>query len=417
MSQTDSLTLSKTKEGPIRFPPTSTMSLERQTELIVLFKKKSMVEVGRYDFENRKMTDKLILIHRLPEKIQEACSICGTKHNVICLGFKIKDGKEIPFLKCMKRKPGKWRLVDLFSGTGAFTQAFKATGQVEVVFANDMVPASKTIYDLNHGDNLTLDVIHNIPTNTIPAHDILTAGFPCQPFSQAGKKQGFADARSNVFWKILEILDYHHPRCIVLENVKNLVSHDNGNTFKTIKTNLEERGYTLTHKVLNTAEITGVPQHRERIYIVGFLGPGFTGCLLNFPRIPKRPLTDFLELDAKRVESYYYKPDSAIYPELVKSVTKTDRVYQWRRVYVRENMSGEVPTLTANAGTGGHNVPIILGPLGPRKLTPRECFNFQGFPPDYLLPKIADCHLYKLAGNAVSLPVVELIAKEVIGVM
>ena len=151
-------------------------------------------------------------------------------------------------------EPRSLTLVDLFSGTGAFTRAFENTQKVKCVFANDMVSWSKDIYDANFSHKLTLGDLNEIDVETIPPHDILTGGFPCQPFSIAGKQQGFDDQRSNVFWKILAILDRHNPQFVVLENVKNLLSHDNGNTFETIKTNLIESGYHICHNVLNTSE-------------------------------------------------------------------------------------------------------------------------------------------------------------------
>ena len=235
----------------------------------------------------------------------------------------------------------------------------------------------------------------------------------CQPFSIAGKQEGFNDERSNVFWKILKIIDKHAPSCIVLENVKNLVSHDDGNTFKTIKENLEKRGYNIRYKVLNTSSITKVPQHRERIYIVGLKDKKvFDKFSLDFDDDNKLPIGSMLE--SKIDDKYYYTEDSSTWDLVNESIVKKDTIYQYRRVYVRENKSNECPTLTANMGGGGHNVPLILDDKGIRKLTPRECFNFQGFPREYKLPKLADSHLYKLAGNAVSVPVVKLIANRLI---
>ena len=162
----------------------------------------------------------------------------------------------------------KLKMIDLFAGTGAFTLAFQETHSVNVVFGNDMVEHSKKIYDENFNHKLTLKNLNEVTVEDIPAHDILTGGFPCQPFSIAGLQEGFKDERSNVFWKILSIIDCHQPKCVILENVKNLVSHDENKTFNTIKSNLEKRGYHICHKVLNTADITGIPHHRERIYIV-----------------------------------------------------------------------------------------------------------------------------------------------------
>jgi DNA (cytosine-5)-methyltransferase 1 len=235
----------------------------------------------------------------------------------------------------------------------------------------------------------------------------------CQPFSLAGNQLGFEDKRSNVFWKILEILDHHKPRAVILENVKNLLSHDDGNTFNVIKTQLETRGYHVKHKVLNTAELTGIPQHRERIYIVCLKSKTvFDKFNLDFDAKPKLPISSCLE--ATVPEKYYYTDKSSTWNLVKEGVTKKDTIYQYRRVYVRENKSNECPTLTANMGGGGHNVPLILDDKGIRKLTPRECFNFQGFPQSYKLPPLADSNLYKLAGNAVSVPVVKLIAERLV---
>ena len=307
-----------------------------------------------------------------------------------------------------------FRMIDLFAGTGAFTSAFEQTGKVKCVFANDMVQHSKVIYDENFDHKLTLADINSLDVSEIPAHDILTGGFPCQPFSIAGARAGFEDERSNVFWKMLKIIDHHNPRCIVLENVKNLVTHDKKRTFETITTELEKRGYHITSKVLDTSKITGIPQHRERIYIVCIKDPAVHEKFnLDFPLIEKDLVTEMLE-SSEIPAKYYYTEKSSTWSLVSSSVTEKGKIYQYRRVYVRENKSSECPTLTANMGGGGHNVPIILDEKGIRKLTPRECFNFQGFPETYKLPSISDTNLYKLAGNAVSLPVVKLIANRLI---
>jgi DNA (cytosine-5)-methyltransferase 1 len=307
----------------------------------------------------------------------------------------------------------KLNMVDLFAGTGAFTLAFQSTKAVNIVFCNDMVEHSKKIYDYNFDHKLTLKNLNEVKDEDIPPHDILTGGFPCQPFSIAGLQEGFKDERSNVFWKILSIIDYHQPKCVILENVKNLLSHDENKTFNTIKSNLESRGYYICYKVLNTSDITGIPQHRERIYIVCVKSKDvFDKFSLEFPKIEKKKISEFIEEEIP--EKYYYTEKSSTWNLVKNSVVKKDTIYQYRRVYVRENKSSECPTLTANMGSGGHNVPLILDYKGIRKLTPRECFNLQGFPVSYKLPNMSDCNLYKLAGNAVSVPVVNLIAGRII---
>ena len=305
------------------------------------------------------------------------------------------------------------KLIDLFAGTGAFSHAFEKTGKIKCVFANDMVKWSKDTYDLNFDTKLTLQNLNDINVENIPPHDILTGGFPCQPFSIAGNQKGFNDVRSNVFWKILEIIDYHKPSFVILENVRNLVSHDNHKTFTTIIKNLTDRNYNIRYKILNTAEITGIPQHRERIYIVCIKSIDiYDKFSLDFPPIDKLPISQLLENDID--DKYYYTNKSSTWNLISNKVNKRNTIYQYRRVYVRENKNNDCPTLTANMGSGGHNVPLILDAKGIRKLTPRECFNFQGFPPSYKLPNISDSNLYKLAGNAVSVPVIQLIANRLI---
>lgn len=297
-------------------------------------------------------------------------------------------------------------MIDLFAGTGAFTLAFE---DYDCVFANDNNKSSKLIYDLNNNHPLTLADINSIDPCSIPAFDLLTAGFPCQPFSMAGEKKGFEDKRANVFWKIMDFVDYHKPETIVLENVKNLIGHDEGNTFQVILTELINRNYKVSWKVLDTSKLTGIPQKRERIYIIADKNREID---LTFPVIPKKPITDFLETNIE--EQFYYSSKSKIWEWLKQNITKPNVIYQNRRGLFRENKSNNCPTLTANCGTGGNSVPMLFeGEERIRKLTPRELFNFQGFPSTYKLPKTGNSNLYKLAGNAVSLPVVKLIAERI----
>jgi DNA (cytosine-5)-methyltransferase 1 len=306
--------------------------------------------------------------------------------------------------------------IDLFAGTGAFSFAFEQECDSNTVFANDMYVGSEKMFNLNHTIKLTNCNLHDVDTGTIPSHNILCGGFPCQPFSIAGKQRGFKDERSNVFWKIIDILKVHKPQIIVLENVKNLCSHDSGKTFKIIIKELTKLGYNIRHKVLNTCEITDIPQNRERIYIIGFLHkPYYDKFSLDFPAVKSKQITDMLE--SKVPTKYYYTPRFKVFGKIKEAVTKTNTIYQYRRHYVRENKTGVCPTLTANMGSGGHNVPLIKDEIGIRKLTPRECFNFQGFPSNWKLPNISDGQLYKLSGNAVSVPVVRLIAERIFNVI
>ncbi len=299
------------------------------------------------------------------------------------------------------------KYIDLFAGTGAFSYVLSKRGHT-CVLANDFCKHSEKIYNVNFPEHTFLcDDLFDIQIKNIPQHDILTGGFPCQPFSIAGNKKGWSDSRSNVFWIIIEILKYHKPKYFILENVANIINHNNNETFNTITDILTKIGYDLNIVLINT-QTCGIPQNRERVYILGTIVNNTPKIIItdNVECKPLASISNFLE--CKVPEKYYYTNRFKCYEKLVNEVTNPHAIYQYRRGIVRENKSGVCPTLTANMGTGGHNVPIILN-NGIRKLTPRECFNFQGFPQTYILPNLADSHLYKLAGNAVSIPVVECI--------
>ena len=316
-----------------------------------------------------------------------------------------------------------YKVIDLCCGTGAFSYVFKKFNKkdkkiFDIVFANDFVEESEKIYKLNHPkDTFIKKDLLLIDTNDILKHDIMVAGFPCQPFSMAGEKKGFGDERSNIFWKLIDIMKIHKPKIVIFENVKNLYTHDKGNTYKIITQSIEDAGYKHASKILDTCKITSVPQHRERIYIVCFLDTNHYEKF-DFPQYENtspRPIKDFLSDQVQT--KFYYTSKLKVFPEIQKTVTKhisENVVYQYRRTFVRENKSSVCPTLTANMGGGGHNVPLILDDTGIRKLTPKECFNLQGFPDDYQFPEsLCDSKLYKLAGNAISIPVVELIIEEI----
>jgi DNA (cytosine-5)-methyltransferase 1 len=312
----------------------------------------------------------------------------------------------------MSKIKNKIKFIDLFAGTGAFTLALEDNKKFECIYTNDMMQISKEIYELNYpGHNFTLEDLNKIKIEDIPKHNLLCGGFPCQPFSIAGDKKGFDDKRSNVFWKILEILEKHTPEIIILENVKNLKSHDKGQTYKIIEKKLQEIGYHIKTSILDTSKITGIPQHRERIYIVGFRDKQkYEKFNFDFTQQKQGKICDFLEKNVD--DKYYYSDRFKNFKEIEKCISKNiteNVIYQYRRYYVRENKSNSCPTLTANMGGGGHNVPLLKDDKGIRKLTPRECFNLQGFPLNYKLPVLCDSALYKLAGNAVSVPVVKLI--------
>ncbi|MDK4212305.1 DNA cytosine methyltransferase [Enterococcus mundtii] len=304
-----------------------------------------------------------------------------------------------------------------FSGVGGIELGFEKTGEFRVVYANEFDKSAQITYETNH-QNIQLDHrdIHSVGENEIPKTDIIVGGFPCQAFSIAGYRKGFEDDRGDLFFELLRMIKATQPTAVFIENVKNMVTHDHGNTFKIIREALTMNGYFIKWKVLNGKDYGNVPQNRERIYIVGFRSKkSFEGFEFPEPIKLKKTLKDVIDFDADVDDKYFYKKGrQPFYDMLEEAVVSQDTVYQWRRQYVRENKSGVVPTLTANMGTGGHNVPIILSKKGIRKLTPRETFNVQGFPKDFILPDgMSNAQLYKQAGNSVVVPVIQRIAEKI----
>ena len=329
--------------------------------------------------------------------------------------FEVED---VPF-----RTPENYtfKFIDLFAGIGGFRIALQNVGG-KCIFTSEWNSDSQITYKANFGEVPFGDITKDITKNYIPDNfDVLCAGFPCQAFSIAGLRKGFHDTRGTLFFDLEKIIETKKPKVVFLENVKNLVSHDNGNTLKIIIEILEEKlGYKVYSKILNSATHANIPQNRERIFIIAF-DPKQVKNHSSFKFPPEIPLTktihDILEKE-KQADNLYYKKDHQYYPELLKTMTSKDTIYQWRRVYVRENKSNLCPTLTANMGTGGHNVPLILDDYGIRKLTPKECFGFQGYPLDkYVLPNIANSKLYMQAGNSVTTTLIERISNEIIKVL
>ena len=307
------------------------------------------------------------------------------------------------------------KVASLFAGIGGICYGFKQAG-ADIIWANEIdKDACKTYRHNFGGDYLVEGDIKEIDPNDIPDIDILNGGFPCQAFSVAGYRKGFDDERGNLFFEITRILEVKKPKAILLENVKNLEGHDHGNTFKVIKEQLELLGYHVHKSVLNTMEYGNIPQNRERIYIVGFLSQEAYDKFTYPKEIPlTKKIHDIIDVTDKKPLGLYYE-NSKYYPKLKKTMTKKDTVYQWRRIYCRENKSNVCPTLTANMGTGGHNVPLILDDFGIRKLTPEECVGFQGFPDTFSFPDdISNASKYKQAGNSVSVPVIKRIAENMI---
>jgi len=304
-----------------------------------------------------------------------------------------------------------YRIGSLFAGVGGVDFGFQNAG-FKVEWANEIDKNACITYRANFDHLLYEEDIWKLDPKNLSPINVLTAGFPCQPFSIAGYRKGFEDERGNLFFRILEYIKVLNPKVVFLENVKNLMNHDKGNTYKVIVQALEAHGYCYKTKILNTKDYGNIPHNRERIFIVAFKKDIQSALDFEFPEQEKltKTIKDIVNLN-KVDEKFYYREDKYMYPLLKEAIRSKETVYQWRRQYVRENKSNVCPTLTANMGTGGHNVPLILTDYGIRKLTPSECFKFQGFPKSFKLPiDLANSHLYKQAGNSVSVPIIERIA-------
>lgn len=319
----------------------------------------------------------------------------------------------------------KYTIASFFAGVGGIDLGFEQTGKFTTIYANEFDPSPVQTFEANFPIKVDPRDINIVPANELPDFDVLLAGFPCQAFSIAGYRKGFEDekGRGNLFFELVRIIKEKNPRVAFFENVKNLVGHDNGNTFRVICEALDSLGYVYTYQVLNAMTYGNVAQNRERIYIVAFREES---DYQKFKWPHPLPLTstvkDIIDFDNDVDEKYYYTPGKYkgdIYDQLVESMRDDDpdspAIYQWRRRYVRKNKSGVVPTLTANQGEGGHNVCLVKTRNGKiRKMTPRECFNTQGFPKDFKLPQnLRDSKLYKQAGNSVCVSVIHRIAEEV----
>lgn len=306
-----------------------------------------------------------------------------------------------------------------FTGVGGIDLGFESQ-DFRTVYANEFDEKARETFALNF-PHVQLDErdIQEVSASEVPSTDIIVGGFPCQAFSIEGYRQGFHDekGRGTLFFELARIVEEKQPSAIFLENVKNLVRHAKGNTLRVILETLEDLGYYLTYQVMNASEYGNIPQGRDRIYIVGFKDKAVSERF-QFP--DKVELTksvfDVIDFKTKVDEQYYYREDKPYYPLLRDNIVSIGSIYEYRRGNtIRENKSGVVPTLLASMGTGGNNVPLILTEDGEiRKLTPRECFNTQGFPRSYKFPeKMANSHLYKQAGNSVVVPVVSRIAKQI----
>jgi DNA (cytosine-5)-methyltransferase 1 len=303
----------------------------------------------------------------------------------------------------------KFTMIDLFAGIGGIRLAFQKHGGTSV-FASEWDKFACKTYRANFGE-VPMGDITLIDENDIPNHDVLLGGFPCQPFSQAGLKKGFADTRGTIFFYIAKILETKKPKAFLLENVKQLRGHNNGKTLAKIKLVLEGLGYSLHINVLRAADF-GVPQNRERIFIVGFHSSiGGHDVLFNFPK-PTKQQTRVGTILQDSVDEKY---------------TISDKLYQGHLRRKEEHKkkgngfgfslfnahSPYTNTISARYYKDGSEILIEQAGKNPRRLTPRECARLQGFPEGFIIP-VSDTQAYRQFGNSVAVPIVELIAENMI---
>lgn len=312
-----------------------------------------------------------------------------------------------------------FKFIDLFAGIGGFRMAFQNLNG-KCVFTSEWNKFSQKTYEANFGE-VPFGDITKVNEENIPDHDILLAGFPCQPFSIAGvskkkslgREHGFKDeTQGTLFFDIVRILERKRPKAFLLENVKNLVSHDKGNTFKVIKGTLEELGYSVYTKVLDGKHF--VPQHRERIFIVGFDKYIFKGEEnFEFPDLP----------EANHIV------EEVLDEEVDVKYTLSDKLWSYLQTYAQKHkekgngfgfglidFEGITRTISARYYKDGSEILIPQEGMNPRRLTPRECARLQGYPEEFIIP-VSDTQAYKQFGNSVVMPLVQHIGNSVIQIL
>lgn len=274
----------------------------------------------------------------------------------------------------------KLKGASFFAGVGGIDKGFEPI--CNTIYANEYNEKAAITFEANFPIKVDVRDIRDVKAEEVPDVDIIMGGFPCQAFSVAGYRQGFKDekGRGDLFFELARIIEVKKPKIVFLENVKNLVGHDNGKTFTVILNTLHELGYHVKYQVLNAMNYGNVPQNRERIYVVAFSSKKIHDKF-TFPDPIEltKSIKDVIDYTLDEPSLFYTKEKFDFYDLLEKDIVKSDTVYQWRRKYVRENKSNVCPTLTANMGTGGHNVPLIKTPKGIRKLSQESVFYFKDF--------------------------------------
>lgn len=301
-----------------------------------------------------------------------------------------------------KSKPA-FTFIDLFAGIGGIRMGFEGVGG-ECVFTSEWDTYAQKTYQANFGEIPYGDITKIIPEE-IPSFDMLLAGFPCQPFSQAGLKKGFEDTRGTLFFDIARIVEHHKPSVVFLENVRNLAGHDKGNTLKVIIKTLEDLDYTVSYRLYNAKDF-GVPQNRVRLYIVAFKGI----AEFKFPDEPKIAikLGNILE---EIVDSKYTISDKLWAGHQRRKKEHIEKGNGFGYSLFNEE-STYTSTISARYYKDGSEILIEQKDKNPRKLTPREAARLQGFPENFILPN-SDAQMYKQFGNSVAVPVIRVLAKQI----
>lgn len=298
-----------------------------------------------------------------------------------------------------------YKFIDLFAGIGGIRIPFDELG-AQCVFSSERDEYAVQTYIANHG-NIPYGDITKINEKNIPSFDILLAGFPCQPFSNAGHKKGFDDTRGTLFFDICRIVDYHKPKILFLENVKGFKNHNKGKTFSVVKETLESLGYNIHTEILNAKQF-GVPQNRERIYIIAFIDD----IDFSFPDPENKSVKVGDILSKKGVDAKYTISD-----KLWAGHKRRKREHQAKGngfgYSLFQEASEYTSTISARYYKDGSEILIDQGKdINPRKITPREAARLQGFPDDFIIP-VSDTQAYKQFGNSVAVPVIRAIAKKI----
>ena len=306
------------------------------------------------------------------------------------------------------------KVASLFSGIGGIDLGFQQAG-FDVVWANEMDAAACRTYRYNFPNaNLVEGDIKKISEDTIPDFDVLAAGFPCQPFSIAGLQKGFKDRDGNLFFEITRIIEKKRPKVVFLENVPNLMEHDEGKTFLVIYNSLAQLGYAVYYRILAANEYGNLPQIRKRIYIIA-VREDLANQKFVYPDPIELELqsSDIIKRSVKQHDIYYYT-EGHMYELLISRMKDHMAIYRLTDTEVRWTKGRMCPTLTANMGTHKDRVHVVWDNYGVRKLTLRECLDFQGFPKEFYFPKTITINdAYKQIGNTVPVPVIKRLAEAI----